>query len=121
MKKIFDVNALDLAKVGKAFGFSVPPRVNINMAPGKGTSTTSKGARKRPRDEEENEEVLEEMEVGAGAEEDADEDLEETSRKLKRNNKGRRIEALGQKKVDKEVYRKGKERKQMAKSAQWSR
>ncbi|KAF9499897.1 DEAD-domain-containing protein [Pleurotus eryngii] len=122
LKKIFDVNALDLAKVGKAFGFSVPPRVNINMAPGKGTSTTSKGARKRPRDEDENEEeVLEEMEVGAGANGDAEDDLEETSRKLKRNNKGRRIEALGQKKVDKEVYRKGKERKQMAKSAQWSR
>ncbi|KAL1921414.1 uncharacterized protein VTP21DRAFT_11130 [Calcarisporiella thermophila] len=31
LKKIFDVNELDLAKVGKAFGFPVPPKVNINI------------------------------------------------------------------------------------------
>lgn len=31
MKKIFDVNSLDLAKVGKAFGFAVPPKVNISV------------------------------------------------------------------------------------------
>ncbi|BEI92567.1 uncharacterized protein CcaverHIS019_0501950 [Cutaneotrichosporon cavernicola] len=31
LKKIFDVNKLDLAKVGKAFGFSVPPKVNISV------------------------------------------------------------------------------------------
>ena len=31
LKKIFDVNQLDLAKVGKAFGFSVPPKVNISV------------------------------------------------------------------------------------------
>ncbi|KAI9638529.1 P-loop containing nucleoside triphosphate hydrolase protein [Dioszegia hungarica] len=30
-KKIFDVNKLDLAKVGKAFGFPVPPKVNISV------------------------------------------------------------------------------------------
>ena len=29
LKNIFDVDALDLAAVAKAFGFSVPPRVNI--------------------------------------------------------------------------------------------
>ncbi|CAO3658955.1 unnamed protein product [Umbelopsis ramanniana] len=29
LKKIFNVNDLDLAKVAKAFGFSVPPKVNI--------------------------------------------------------------------------------------------
>ncbi|KAJ8507529.1 hypothetical protein ONZ45_g10109 [Pleurotus djamor] len=126
LKKIFDVNALDLAKVGKAFGFSVPPRVNINIAPGQGTSS-SKGSKKRPRqdDAEENaeeEEVFEEMEVGAGADEDDAEDLEESSRKLKRTNgKGRRIETLGRKKVEKEIYRKGRERKKMAGSAQWSK
>ncbi|KAJ8487806.1 hypothetical protein ONZ45_g14201 [Pleurotus djamor] len=126
LKKIFDVNALDLAKVGKAFGFSIPPRVNINIAPGQGTSS-SKGSKKRPRqdDAEENaeeEEVFEEMEVGAGADEEDVEDLEESSRKLKRTNgKGRRIETLGRKKVEKEIYRKGRERKKMAGSAQWSK
>ncbi|KAK1924692.1 P-loop containing nucleoside triphosphate hydrolase protein [Papiliotrema laurentii] len=31
LKKIFDVNALDLAKVGKSFGFAVPPKVNISV------------------------------------------------------------------------------------------
>lgn len=31
LKAIFDVNKLDLAKVGKAFGFSVPPKVNISV------------------------------------------------------------------------------------------
>lgn len=30
-KSIFDVNGLDLQKVGKSFGFSVPPKVNINI------------------------------------------------------------------------------------------
>ncbi|KAI8068411.1 ATP-dependent RNA helicase HAS1 [Gongronella butleri] len=29
LKKIFNVNSLDLAKVAKSFGFSVPPRVNL--------------------------------------------------------------------------------------------
>lgn len=29
LKKIFDVNNLDLAKVAKAFGFSSPPKVNL--------------------------------------------------------------------------------------------
>ncbi|CAO3670676.1 unnamed protein product [Umbelopsis vinacea] len=31
LKKIFNVNDLDLAKVAKAFGFSVPPKVNITI------------------------------------------------------------------------------------------
>lgn len=31
LKSIFNVNQLDLMKVGKAFGFDVPPRVNINV------------------------------------------------------------------------------------------
>ncbi|OMJ12131.1 ATP-dependent RNA helicase HAS1 [Smittium culicis] len=32
LKTIFDVNQLDLAKVGKSFGFSIPPKVNLKMA-----------------------------------------------------------------------------------------
>ncbi|KAJ1726261.1 ATP-dependent RNA helicase [Coemansia biformis] len=31
LKNIFDVNRLDLEKVGKAFGFTVPPNVNISV------------------------------------------------------------------------------------------
>ena len=32
LKNIFDVNALDLQKVAKAFGFTVPPNVNVNIS-----------------------------------------------------------------------------------------
>jgi ATP-dependent RNA helicase DDX18/HAS1 len=32
LKNIFDVNGLDLQKVAKAFGFSVPPKVNLNIS-----------------------------------------------------------------------------------------
>jgi ATP-dependent RNA helicase DDX18/HAS1 len=31
LKKIFDINALDLAKVAHAFGFTAPPNVNITL------------------------------------------------------------------------------------------
>jgi len=32
LKNIFDVNVLDLQKVAKAFGFTVPPNVNVNIS-----------------------------------------------------------------------------------------
>jgi ATP-dependent RNA helicase DDX18/HAS1 len=32
LKHIFNVNSLDLAAVGRSFGFSVPPRVNLNIS-----------------------------------------------------------------------------------------
>jgi len=41
LKKIFDVNALDLVKVGKSFGFPVPPKVNISVG------TSLKATKKR--------------------------------------------------------------------------
>ncbi|KAG0227477.1 ATP-dependent RNA helicase [Actinomortierella wolfii] len=46
LKSIFNVNNLDLAKVGKAFGFSVPPKVNISVGSvkGAGPSPTNKHA-----------------------------------------------------------------------------
>ncbi|KAI9184482.1 ATP-dependent RNA helicase [Blastocladiella emersonii ATCC 22665] len=31
LKQIFDVNALDLAAIGKSYGFEVPPQVNLNL------------------------------------------------------------------------------------------
>ncbi|CDZ96648.1 dead-domain-containing protein [Phaffia rhodozyma] len=44
LKKIFDVNALDLVKVGKAFGFPVPPKVNISI----GTSLKTTTKKRKP-------------------------------------------------------------------------
>jgi ATP-dependent RNA helicase DDX18/HAS1 len=38
-KHIFDVHSLDLQKVAKSFGFTVPPKVNLNVS--------SKGTRQR--------------------------------------------------------------------------
>ena len=78
------MNKLDLAKVGKAFGFAVPPRVNISIGGGK---------RKRE-DESEDEEGGESERKGPPA----------------RGGNGskereRRIERLGKRKVDKEVFR----------------
>jgi ATP-dependent RNA helicase DDX18/HAS1 len=41
-KHIFDVHSLDLQKVAKSFGFTVPPKVNLNVS-AKGTRVTRKG------------------------------------------------------------------------------
>ena len=35
LKQIYDVHNLDLTSVGKSFGFSVPPHINIGVAPSK--------------------------------------------------------------------------------------
>jgi ATP-dependent RNA helicase DDX18/HAS1 len=94
LKKIFDIHKLDLAKVGKSFGFAVPPRVNVNMGGGTG------GKRQRDRDEE-----------------GEDEEEEVVAR---RQGKGRRIETMGKKRVDKEFYKKSADRKESRKG-QWSR
>ncbi|KAG5639310.1 ATP-dependent RNA helicase [Sphagnurus paluster] len=121
LKKIFDVNQLDLVKVGKAFGFAVPPRVNVNI--GGGSTMTSN--RKRPRDEDRGD-------GGKSSNEKADSDetkveaaeVEEevgevvNSRKDKRRSKERRLETHGKKKVDKEVYRQKGAQKG---GPQWSR
>ena len=71
LKKIFDVNQLDLAKVGKAFGFAVPPRVNVNVGGGKGG--TGRSGKKRKRDGEESDEEHWE-EIDAVDKEEGDED-----------------------------------------------
>jgi ATP-dependent RNA helicase DDX18/HAS1 len=133
LKKIFDVNQLDLAKVGKAFGFAVPPRVNLNVIGGAGGSNgsaESKNKKKRKRvgeDDDEEDVELEEMEVGGGADEDdrVDFEEEESSRKNIKHrdqSKKRRTEVLGHKKVQKEMYRKEKNRQKNTEGGkQWSR
>ncbi|KIK02284.1 hypothetical protein K443DRAFT_97105 [Laccaria amethystina LaAM-08-1] len=101
LKKIFDVNALDLTKVGKAFGFSVPPRVNLNIAPGNGSSRTGEKRRREG--------------------ENSDEEEEEVLGRGDNKGKARRIETVGEKEVGKEVYKKGQERKKRETGGNWSR
>ncbi|KDQ12813.1 hypothetical protein BOTBODRAFT_134391 [Botryobasidium botryosum FD-172 SS1] len=120
LKKIFDVNKLDLAKVGKAFGFAVPPRVSVALggkdvdgvnpahAGGNGNGRAKHGLE----DSDDDEDVNGDGEVGS------------RSRSQKRRKGGkagseRRAETLGRKKVDKEVYRKDKLGKKGG--PQWSR
>lgn len=125
LKKIFDVNALDLAKVGKAFGFAVPPRVNVTVGGGKGGA--GKTGKKRRRDEvDEDEEEEDGGDHAGGGEEVAGDDDgagdEETGRKAeRRQGKGRRMETLGKKAVDKEVYKRSRDWKQSKGGQQWSR
>ncbi|KZV77610.1 DEAD-domain-containing protein [Peniophora sp. CONT] len=92
LKKIFDVNQLDLAKVGKAFGFAVPPRVNVALG-GKASAGS-----KRSRGDD-------------GSDDDVDgvdgPDDEGPRHKSARREKDRRIETMGKRRVDKEVYKKG--------------
>lgn len=119
LKKIFDINALDLAKVGKAFGFAVPPRINVNIGGGKPTTT---GIKRRRNEVDADDEEWEDMPLGGGAE-SGDEVMEEESQRNKprRKEKERRVETLGKKAVEKEMYRKGKERKRAkASGQQWS-
>lgn len=119
LKKIFDINALDLAKVGKAFGFAVPPRVNVNIGGGK---TTTTGNKRRRNEVDADDEEWEDMPLGGGAE-SGDEVIEDESQRSKprRKEKERRVETLGKKAVEKEMYRKGKERKRAkASGQQWS-
>ncbi|KAG6832225.1 ATP-dependent RNA helicase [Tricholoma furcatifolium] len=114
LKKIFDVNQLDLAKVGKSFGFSVPPRVNINLGTG-----SSMPAKKRTRHEEDDEEEAVEEEIDGEAEEEDEQDEQVAdTRRDKRISKQRRMETQGRKMVDKEKYR---QKDGGLKGGQWSR
>ena len=108
MKKIFDVNKLDLVKVGKAFGFSVPPRVNVTVGGGSGGGGRTGAKRKRGDGDEDDGEV------------DVDGESGDRGRGVSRSQtKGRRKEQLGGKKIDKEVYR--NKRPKGEETAQWSR
>ena len=120
LKKIFDVNQLDLAKVGKSFGFSIPPRVDVNIGGGKGGAGRSGKKRRR----EDVDEVWEEIDAvdKEGSDNEAGYDADTSVVKYaRRTGKDRRKETLGKRKVEKEVYRRGMERKRMKGTAQWSR
>lgn len=53
LKRIFDIHKLDLAKVAKAYGFNVPPKVNITIGTGlKGSSAGGAGGKRKEVDAE---------------------------------------------------------------------
>ncbi|KAK4698397.1 ATP-dependent RNA helicase DDX18/HAS1, partial [Phenoliferia sp. Uapishka_3] len=117
LKTIFDVASLDLAKVGKAFGFPVPPSVNINIGSGmKGKKRkTKEGGGEGSESEESDGEI------------DSDEDLRrgKAAQRNGGNGKSKRREVEGVRKTEKDFYREGRQ-KQIASAAggekkQWSR
>ncbi|KZS93252.1 putative HAS1-helicase associated with Set1p [Sistotremastrum niveocremeum HHB9708] len=117
LKKIFNVNALDLAKVGKAFGFAVPPRVNINMGEGSSPANGTNGvSKKRRRHQVDDGEGVEEENQDDGVVEDPTQRSRSHGREKSRQ---RRIETMGSKSVEKEFYK--KPRRQKEGEAQWSR
>jgi ATP-dependent RNA helicase DDX18/HAS1 len=124
LKKIFNVNALDLAKVAKSFGFAIPPRVNVNIGGGTGSTGRSGKKRKRGDDDGGDEVDIEEIEVN---EDDLDNEEEENRGASVRGrgddsqSRNKRAETLGRKRVEKEVFRKGIQRKRQYGSQQWSR
>ncbi|KAG8961149.1 ATP-dependent RNA helicase [Tulasnella sp. 419] len=111
LKKIFDVNKLDLAKVGKAFGFTVPPRVNINVGKG-GDDPEMAESLKRTR-----EEFASDEENGENDGNDIPRRGNLGSKRKKEAAKEKRKEQLGRKTVEKEVFRK----KGSKGGTQWSR
>ncbi|BGP29671.1 ATP-dependent RNA helicase [Rhodotorula toruloides] len=112
LKTIFDVTQLDLAKVAKAFGFSTPPAVNINV----GRSAKGKKRKDHPKAEESSEEESES--------EEEDENERERRAKMARRgggNQAKRREVEG-KKAEKDFYREqGREKLKYAGGTQWSR
>ena len=111
------MNALDLTKIGKAFGFKVPPRVNLAIGPGKGVS--SRVGEKRRREEEDTGSEEENSAEENDSERDGSGQTGDGSvrgpMRGKGNGKARRIETVGQKAVEKEKYRKAKH------GSNWSR
>jgi ATP-dependent RNA helicase DDX18/HAS1 len=108
-KKIYDVHALDLAKVAKAFGFAVPPKVNIKM--GGGESERVKGKKRKHGDDSDEEEVDDDPADVVN--------VVEGERSVRVSGKHRRMESMGAKKVSKEMYRQPKDR--VKGDTQWSR
>ncbi|KAI0034922.1 DEAD-domain-containing protein [Vararia minispora EC-137] len=110
LKKIFDINKLDLAKVGKAFGFAVPPRVNVALS---GKAALEKSIGKRRRGEDDSDEDVDGVDGP-----DEEEEKRQAYRNARRE-KDKRVEVMGKKRVQKEVFKKG--RMQKSGGPQWSR
>ncbi|CAG7845922.1 ATP-dependent RNA helicase HAS1 [Serendipita indica DSM 11827] len=117
LKSIFDVNKLDLVKVGKSFGFTVPPRVNVTVGSAGGESNAAHSKKRRRADVEAEDVEMEDATAEAASHEHRS-----------RPNKERRIEQMGNKRVQKEVYKVTKDRQRQQQQAhaagdrrQWSR
>ncbi|PLW18178.1 hypothetical protein PCANC_12676 [Puccinia coronata f. sp. avenae] len=121
LKKIFDVNKLDLNKVGQAFGFSVPPAVNIPMGSLKNTEN-----KKHKRDEAGGEYGGTEQAGGEDGDDVDEEDNGPAHKKLlvrRPSNANRRKEQLGSKALAKDHYRSNGPRSNPSTTGgkQWSR
>ncbi|KAI0745252.1 P-loop containing nucleoside triphosphate hydrolase protein [Earliella scabrosa] len=101
-KKIFDINALDLQKVGKSFGFVTPPKVSIAPSPGSGANSFGR-KRKRGDPHLESEEESEDGEAAFAP------------ARSSMHSKARQVEQLGRKKVARQHFRK------QSVSSGWSR
>jgi ATP-dependent RNA helicase DDX18/HAS1 len=123
LKTIFDVSSLDLAKVGKAFGFAVPPSVNINIGSGlKGKKRKADG-RQNGSDDEDGSEDEDEGDQ-SGDEADALDGRRNKAAMVRRGGKGleKRKEVMGARKTEKDFYREGREKKAQGDGGkQWSR
>lgn len=120
LKKIFNVNALDLAKVAKSFGFAVPPRVNVNIGGGTGGAGRSGKKRRHEDDDHDYEEVsVDENDLDGREEESGGQGVLGRGNSSQSINKRR--QTLGRRKVEKEVFRKGMQRKRQKGLEQWSR
>lgn len=117
LKTIFDVASLDLAKVGKAFGFPVPPSVNINIGSGMKGKKRKSGKDGAEGSEDESDE---------GGDEELDELDGERRGKVsqRRGGKGmaKRREVEGVRKTEKDFYREGRQKDAAGPGGkQWSR
>ncbi|TIC67350.1 DEAD-domain-containing protein [Wallemia mellicola] len=110
LKKIFDVNRLDLKKVAKAFGFSVPPKVNISLGNSLKTSKDTAGKKGKGMDRLDDEELAA---IEDAAEQSDDQD-EQDKPKKRRSNKTGQYNKQG---VDKGAYR----QQNNMNGTQWSR
>lgn len=125
LKRIFNVHDLDLAKVARAYGFSVPPAVNIPI----GTST--KGAKRKNQQGEDVE--LDALDRSGNQVQEDDDDGEQGPVQMRherinnsrsdRNSDKKRKEMLGGKKLDKDFYRDQKRLRPAGggSGTQWSR
>jgi hypothetical protein len=78
LNKIFNVNPLDLAKVGKSFGFAALPRVHANIRGGTGGAGRTDYKRRCEESKTEDGEGVEEVweEIGAANKETGGEDAD---------------------------------------------
>lgn len=102
--------------MGKAFGFAVPPSVNINIGSGlKGKKRKVDGR---------GSDIEAESDESSGEEEDALDGRRNKAAMVRRGGKGldKRKEVMGAKKTEKDFYREGRERQAKASEGkQWSR